>query len=495
MVPFFFQIDMIQSLRIFYEVTNKMAKDLHHTNIRFWGGLRTIGGTVVSVEYKNSRVIFDFGLTYNPATNIFDGQIKRRSHGMVRDNLRLNLIPAIDGIYAAESLASYQRDLIAAEEFTQETAVIISHLHLDHIGAMGLIAPSIPVYLTKESHELYQTLEVIGEGVPGKRDYQICEYGVSFSIGEINITPIQVDHDILGACAYHIQTPDGAILYTGDLRMHGQRPELIEHFINEVNRLGLDALIMEGTTLGSVEEMREAIVGNPVIPEGMTTEVNIPEKMSDRLNETKGLGIFNVYHRNIDRLIGIIKAAQCASRKAVFELETAYLLDKLTDEHDFLVYKSVETVFEEQAGTLPEWKSELLNKHDMISAEMINENPGEYYLQNTYENVLELFDLHVNEGIYIHSNGVPLGSFDPAFENLKRILKKLELSYDFIGTAGHAIPSHLKYIVDRIDPKFLIPLHSFHPERLKPKSGIQMLADYGVDYVLKDHQLSANSEK
>ena len=40
-----------------------MAKDLHHTNIRFWGGLKTIGGTVVSVEYKNSRVIFDFGLT------------------------------------------------------------------------------------------------------------------------------------------------------------------------------------------------------------------------------------------------------------------------------------------------------------------------------------------------------------------------------------------------------------------------------------------------
>ena len=190
-----------------------MAKDLYHTNIRFWGGLKTIGGTVVSVEYKNSRVIFDFGLTYDPATNIFDGQIKRRSHGMVRDSLRLNLIPPIDGLYAAENLGSYQQDLIPAEEYGQETAVIISHLHLDHIGAMGLIAPSIPVYVTKESHELYQALEVIGEGVPGNRDYQSCDYGVSFSIGEINITPIQVDHDIRGMCISYSNTRWSHSLY------------------------------------------------------------------------------------------------------------------------------------------------------------------------------------------------------------------------------------------------------------------------------------------
>ncbi len=157
-----------------------MVKDLHHTNIRFWGGLRTIGGTVVTVEYKDSRVIFDFGMTYNPASNIFDGQIKRRTHGMVRDNLRLKLIPPIDGLYSAESLGDYQPKLIPAEESSQKTAVIISHLHLDHIGAMGLIAPSIPVYLTKESHELYRALEVIGQGVPGERDYQSCDYGVSF---------------------------------------------------------------------------------------------------------------------------------------------------------------------------------------------------------------------------------------------------------------------------------------------------------------------------
>ncbi|MEH7252100.1 MBL fold metallo-hydrolase, partial [Neobacillus niacini] len=71
-------------------------------------------------------------------------------------------------------------------------------------------------------------------------------------------------------------------------------------------------------------------------------------------------------------------------------------------------------------------------------------------------------------------------------------LKKMINGWSVFGAGGHAIPSHLKYIVDRIDPKILIPLHSFNPERLKPKSGIQLLVDYGVDYVLKDHQITAN---
>jgi len=468
-----------------------MANELNHTKIRFWGGLKTIGGTVVTVEYQNSRVIFDFGMTFNPGANIFDGQIKKRLHGMVRDHLKLKLIPPIHGIYAAKSLGNNQ-ELIPAENYNQETAVIISHLHLDHIGAMGLIAPSIPVYMTKESHKLYHALEVIGEGVPGVRDYQACEYGVPLTIGHIKITPIQVEHDIPGACGYHIETPDGALVYTGDLRLHGKYPERVDGFIQEVQKLGLDALIMEGTTLGSVEELREVIVADRSVPEGMTTEKNISEHMSKKLNETRGLGIFNIYHRNIERLSGIIQAAQASSRQAVFEPETAYLLDTLTSEHDFLVYKSSETIFEEETNTLPIWKENLLNKCQTIRAEEMNRNPEHYYVQNSYENILELFDLHLNEGLYIHSNGVPLGAFDPAFDNLKKILRKMEVGYDFIGTSGHAIPSHLKYIVDSIDPNILIPLHSFNPERLKPKSGVQLLPDYNVEYVLKDHQIMAN---
>src|SRR4051812_25389544 len=111
-----------------------------HTNIRFWGGLRTIGGTIVTVEYKGSRVVFDFGLKYDPSTNFFDGQLKLRTTNIVQDYLRLGMVPKIDGLYSERDLAGNE-GVVPAEKDHRETAVIISHIHLDHIGAMGTIAP------------------------------------------------------------------------------------------------------------------------------------------------------------------------------------------------------------------------------------------------------------------------------------------------------------------------------------------------------------------
>lgn len=443
------------------------------TNLQFWGGLRQIGGTIVSVEYGDARVIFDFGLGFNPAENFFDGQVHKREDFLVKDYLKLNLIPRIDGVYSEAALSEANQDILPAERSEKNTIVIISHLHLDHIGAMGLIDPSIPVYFTKESKDLYDALVEIGEGVPGERAYHTCEYGTAFSVGEINITPLHVDHDIPGACGYHIQTPDGSLVYSGDLRLHGKNPELTHQFITEVKALGVDAMIMEGTTLSSDEEIpEEKLKPNPAIPDDLLTEDTLISIVAKQLRETKGIAVFNIYHRNVARILGMIEAAKQTGRTAVLEAGTAKIISKLTDVADVIVYQN-KTKTEIQAG-----------EYQTITAEEINLNPQAYFLQNSYENTLELFDFNVEGGVYIHSNGVPLGPFDPAYENLQRILAVIQLPFVAIGISGHAIPAHLKYIVDEIDPAILIPLHSFHPERLLPKNGIQFLPEYGVRYAL-----------
>lgn len=460
------------------------------TTLTFYGGLRTIGGTIVSLQYGDSRVIFDFGLVYSPATNIFDGQILLRKSAIVRDYLKLGLIAKIDGIYSAKDLPK-DASISGANNYEGKTAVIISHLHLDHIGAMGLIDPSIPVYMTEDSLKLYNTLDLIGEGVIGKRDYQSCRYNEAFFVGEIKITPIQVDHDILGACAYHLETPDGAIIYSGDLRMHGSHPEWIDSFIQKSKELGFDAVIMEGTTIRDEEELpEETLVPSKEIPESVTTEDMIPLKMADILKETKGLGIFNIYHRNIDRIAGIIKAAELAGRKAVFEVETAQIAYSLLDSMEFSIYESEEMRQAKLKGRLPSWQKELMEEFSVISYKEINATPEKYFVQNSYTNALELFDLDVKEGVYLHSDGVPLGDYDPAYHNLERILDHISLQRISIGTGGHAIPQNLKYIVDELDPVTLIPLHSFHPERLMPNNGVQLLPKYGESYILSDGKIS-----
>lgn len=355
------------------------------------------------------------------------------------------------------------------------------------MGAMGLIDASIPVYMTEDSLHLYQTLDLIGEGVEGKREYQSCTYNKPFSIGEITITPLQVDHDILGACAFHIQTPTGSIIYSGDVRMHGAHPEWIESFMEQAKKMGFDAVIMEGTTIRNEEETpEEMLIASKELSEDVITETMIPGKMAEVLQETRGLGIFNIYHRNIDRIHGLLQAGRKSGRKVVFEAETAKLALTLLGSKDFLVYESEAM----RQAALPEWQIQLLKDIPTISYKEINQNPEHYLVQNSYDRSLELFDLNVENGVYLHSDGVPLGSYDPAYQNLDRVLHIIGLEKVSVGTGGHATPQNLQYMIDTLDPTTLIPLHSFYPERLKPKNGGQLLPDYGKSYILYDGKIT-----
>ncbi len=466
-----------------------MVNTNNKTRIQFFGGLRTIGGTIVSIEYNQSRVIFDFGLTFSPATNILDGYVKERKESILQDYLRLGLIPAIDGIFSNDKLKGIST-IISTEDDQRETAVIISHLHLDHMAGMGLISPRIPVYLTRDSKKLYTLIEEIGEGVPGNREYQECDYEIPFSIGEIKVTPLRLDHDVLGATGYSIQTPDTTFIYSGDLRLHGKHPEWTEAFIQQTNEYKPDVLIMEGTTLRNEEELPdELLIPSLDIPEDFMTESKLSESLKSVLEQTQGIGIINIYHRNIDRMIDVIKAAKLAGRKIVLEPETAYLAKYFTEEEDIYVYKNESTKLELKDGNLPKWKEDILESVKTLDAEAINKDNGKYLLQNSYENMLELLDINVEEGIYIHSNGVPLGDYDPAYHNLKRMIEKLQMAYIQLGSSGHASPSHLKYIIDHINPKILIPLHSFHPERLRSEKGIQFLPSYNVSYYMENKMI------
>lgn len=90
---------------------------------------------------------------------------------------------------------------------------------------------------------------------------------------------------------------------------------------------------------------------------------------------------------------------------------------------------------------------------------------------------------HINKlkegGIYIHSNAVPLGDFDPAYEPFVNSFAEYNVEFVRASCSGHAHPYDLIEIINLIKPKLLVPIHSYHPERLYNESGDVLLPEKG----------------
>ena len=116
------------------------------TEIKFYGGLNTIGGVVMSIIYGNERLLLEIGMAYDPNSDIYDGMVTHRKDSYLVDELKLNRAPKVDGLYSKEYLYDY--NLLSSEESKLHTSIFITHMHLDHMSCMGLVSDDVDIYLS-----------------------------------------------------------------------------------------------------------------------------------------------------------------------------------------------------------------------------------------------------------------------------------------------------------------------------------------------------------
>ncbi|MBM7717219.1 MBL fold metallo-hydrolase [Siminovitchia sp. FSL H7-0308] len=452
---------------------------MNKTTITFWSGLRTIGGNIAEITFGNNRVIFDFGLVYDPASLIVNADHTREKSKYITDLLKLAMIPNMDGVYSNKDLSAgepfFNKKPVPYEKSKMTTAVLISHLHLDHMGAIDTLAPSVPVYMSAESKKLYDTLINIGEGLTFSREVLSFQFAEKLQIGAISVTPYRIDHDIIGAASFLIETPDLKILYSGDFRLHGLHPEYFHHLIKSISQQQIDILLIEGTTIKPTKEENTDTL--------CQTETDIIQVSKHLLSEYKGLAFFNLYHRNIERLHHILQVATLTNRTAVLELETAYLANTFLENPSFLIY--------DNKIKKTDWNKKLLMKYARITPAEMNVRPGNYFVQNRFENILNLLDFDLKESVYIHTNGTPLGNFDPDYPKLLSVLNHLDIDYKPLHVSGHALEKDILTYIEQVRPKIVIPWHSQYPELIKPISPNQTVfyPKEKVTYVYEENHL------
>ena len=438
------------------------------TTLRFYQGLCTIGGTVVEIAAEGARCLFDFGIE---GSTEMDRRVYLRPSHMVSDLLKTGGLPPVPGLYGRADLGD--NPLAAFGEMQPRPFVLISHMHIDHMGALGALCDQADVYMTEESLCLYQGLAKTGD-IFFRPHLQVI--GVKplewISRGSLRFRAIPVDHDVPGACGFEIETPDGRVLYTGDLRIHGFRGEDTMRFASLA--AGADILITEGVTTSFIEDFNSVVPGCDL--SSAKTERSTVQDITSAAVAAKGIVFLNVYNRNLDRLEALLKSLNEAGRQLVLEPETVLLLRHCRNLDRLFIYQP------------------LVKPGDQIEAEGVTReelqsHPEKYVLQLSYEHLLESLDFAPETSLYIHANGVPLGAYDPSYQRLSDFLARQGIPYLNIGSGGHAAPEHLKYILETIAPKYLIPLHSLTPEKIRIDGSRQVLPKAGESYRLKNGEL------
>lgn len=409
-------------------------------------------------------------------------------------------MPKIDGIYRREDLGDFP--LVSAEETDLNTAVFITHLHLDHMALMGTLSPEIPVYMHHNAQIIERALEATGCGIETlDREYRDITPFEPISVGEIKVLPILCRDTSYYDFAFLITTPDGTIHWTGDVILHSKQADKTIKQMELLKEKDIDVMLCDCTAfMDSVLKLmvpdldEKKIMPNPAIPENMLSEEEYHEGLFESLKELKGLCVFNYYQREMDMAQDLMRWAEKLGRKCVFEPDAAYIVYKFFGVEPYVYIPDSPSVHREEGAP---WRRELAEHSTVVSHEDICAEPSKYMLQNSYPHIMELFDLP-NEGAgYIHADGIPIGAFDPAYANMRKIVDKAAFKYVTFfceNYFGHGYPQMVKYFVDEINPRVLIPCHSYNPERLLPKDGIQLIPESYKEYILENHVFSPRDQ-
>ena len=389
-------------------------------------GQNQIGGSIIEVSSKNTKIILDVG------SNLDDKEI---------------VVPEIEGLFKGE--AKYD-------------GVLISHYHSDHEGLATKILPEIPIYMGEKSYEIHKvTREYI------KKEYlkepKTFKADEEFLIGDIKITPYLCDHSAFDAYMFLLDCEGKKILYTGDFRSNGRKS--FEPLLRKLPKV--DVLITEGTNLS-----------NDKIGKINLTEKELEKKGIELLEGNDRLVFVLMAGTNIDRIVTFYKIANATKRLFLLDTYAGKITDTIggnipnprtfSNVRIFLTnqdkYEILKNYPKNKIG-----KNEIANKNFM----MCIRSSMKQYLENrskefSFEGCVLFYSMW--EGYKKQ-------------ENMKEFLKFMEekgVKTISLHTSGHADEKDFDKLIKKVEPEIIIPVHTENSEWFKRYENCEVIYDKNI---------------
>ncbi len=415
------------------------------------GGIGEIGRNMTVLEYRGRLLIVDCGVLFPEESQ-----------------------PGVDLILPD---FDYIRDRLDDVE-----AVILTHGHEDHIGAVP--------YLLRERQDIpligsQLTLAFIEAKLKEHRinpiTYAVKE-GQIEQIGPFNLEFVAVNHSIPDALAVSVTTPAGRILMTGDFKLDQLPLDGRVTDLNTFARLG-----DEGVDLFMVDST------NAEVPGFVTTERDIIPTLDKVIGNARGRVIVASFASHVHRVQQIIDVATAHNRKVAFVGRSMVRNMAVARDLGYL-HISGDTVIA---------SSDITKRPDDEAVLICTGSQGEpMAVLSRIANRDHEISIGENDTVILASSLIPGNE-----NSVNRIINELtrqgarvvHKGNALVHVSGHAAAGELLYCYNIVKPKNVMPMHGEWRHlranaALAAKTGVSpdriMLAEDGVVVDLQDGRAS-----
>ena len=341
-------------------------------------------------------------------------------------------------------------------------ALIITHAHEDHIGAVGHFWPLLrcPVYATPFAAEMLET-RLDEAGILGRVSLETVEAGDELDLAPFDIELIPVNHSVPEAVSLLIRTKYGNVFHTGDWRFDDTpvvgKPANYARF-KELGKENVLAMVADST--------------NVFVENDILSESDVKDSLTTLFSRYSGKRlVVTCFASNVGRIESIAEAAEKNGRTVCLLGRSLWRVEGAGRACGY--FRGINVFLtDEEAQDLPPSKVLYLctGCQGEPKAALSNLSYGVYR------------SLQLNKGdVVIFSSRVIPGN-EQAIANIKNrfIAKGIEVVTDkdaLTHVSGHANHNDMKRMYGFVRPKIAVPVHGeaahlFEHAKLADECGI-----------------------
>ena len=399
------------------------------------GGLEQIGMNITAIEYDDSIVVVDCGLSFPE-----------------EEMLGIDLIIP-DVTYLKENIDKVK-------------AFVITHGHEDHIGAIPYVLKevNVPIYATRLTMGLIES-KLKEHNMLREVKRKVVRYGQSVTLGAFRIEFIKTNHSIADAAALAIFSPAGILVHTGDFKVDytpvNGEPIDLQRFA-ELGKKGVLALMCDST--------------NALRPGFTMSERTVGSTFDKIFNDNKNSRIIiATFASNVDRVQQIINAAVAYGRKVCVEGRSMVNIIDVAEDLGYLHIPD---------GTLIE--TEAMKNYTPEQIVLITTgSQGESMaaLSRMAANLHRKVSIQPGDCVVFSSTPIPGNEKSVARVINELGMKGAKVIFQDTHVSGHACQEEIKLVYSLLKPKYAIPVHGEYRHLIAQKE-VAMSLGYDKEDVI-----------